>query len=127
MKKIVLISCAAKEINIGAKVKNIYITETFKKTLDYAYSLKPDKIFFLTLNQGLLGANEELITSSDTLDDRDDNEIRAWADEVLVKLRLEADLQRDKIIFLAGYNYRKYLIPHIKNYKISFTDLPLYL
>ena len=127
MKKIVLISCAAREISSSTKAKNIYITETFKKTLDYAYSLKPDKILFLTLNQGLLGANEELLTSNDTLDDKDDNEIRAWADEVLVKLILEADLQRDEFIFLAGYNYRKFLIPHIKNYKISFTGLPIYL
>ena len=127
MKRIVLISCAAKEINSGTKAKNIYVTQAFKKSLDYAYLLKPDKIFLLTLNQGLIGVNEELLSSTDTLDDKDDDEIMAWANEVLEKLMLEADLQRDEFIFLAGLNYRKYLIPHIKNYKISFTGLPLYL
>jgi hypothetical protein len=127
MKRIVLISCAAKEINSGAKGKNIYITEAFKKSLDYAYLLKPDKIFFLTLNQGLIGVNEELFSSTDTLDDKEDSEIMVWADEVLEKLMLETDLQRDEFIFLAGHNYRKYLIPHIKNFKISFTGQPIYL
>jgi len=126
MKRIVLISCAAKEINSGTKAKNIYVTQAFKKSLDYAYLLKPDKIFFLTLNQGLISVNEELLSSTDTLDDKDDRENMVWADEVLEKLALEADLQKDEFIFLAGYNYRKYLVPHIKNYKVSIMGLPLY-
>ena len=127
MKRIILISCAAKEINSTAKAKNIYITEAFKKSLDYAYLLKPDKIFFLTLNQGLIGVNEELISSAETLDDKDDDEIMAWTGEVLEMLKLEADLQKDEFIFLAGPNYRKYLIAHIKNYKISTVGLSLYI
>ncbi len=126
MKRIILISCAAKEINSTAKAKNVYVTETFKKSLDYAYLLKPDKIFFLTLNQGLIGVKEELLSSADTLDDKDDDEIQEWAAEILEMLKLQADLQEDEFIFLAGLNYRKYLIPHIKNYKIYVTRLPLY-
>ena len=127
MRRIILISCAVKEINSGEQAKNIYVAESFKKSLDYAYLLKPDKIFLLTLNQGLIGVNEELLSSTDTLDDKDDEEIMVWANVVLGKLMLEADIQRDEFIFLAGHNYRKYLIPHIKNYKISFTGQPLYL
>jgi hypothetical protein len=127
MKRIVLISCAAKEINSSVKAKNIYITEAFKKSLEHAYLLKPDRIFFLTLSQGLIDVNEELLSSTETLDEKDDDEIFTWANMVLEKLALETDLQSDEFIFLAGHNYRKYLIPHIKNYKISFAGLPLYL
>jgi hypothetical protein len=126
MKRIILISCAAKEINSTAKAKNVYVTDTFKKSLDYAYSLKPDKIFFLTLNQGLIGVGEELLSSTETLDDKEESEIMSWADEILEMLKLQADLQEDEFIFLAGLNYRQYLIPHIKNYKIYVTRLPLY-
>jgi len=127
MEKIVLISCAAREINNKTNKKNIYITEAFKKTIDYARSLKPDKIFFLTANQGLLGENEELYVSSNTLDDKKDDEVREWARVVLEQLKLQTDLLQDEFIFLAGYNYRKYIIPHIKNYKISLLGLSLYV
>ena len=50
-------------------------------------------------------------------------EIKAWAKKVIEELRKEANLNNDEFIFLAGENYRKFLIPEIKNYKIPMKGL----
>ena len=52
-------------------------------------------------------------------------EKKVWANNVLQDLRKVADLNNDEFIFLAGENYRKYLIPHIKNYKIPLKGLSI--
>lgn len=51
------------------------------------------------------------------------NEIKEWVSIVINQLQKVADLNKDEFIFLAGNNYRKYLIPYIRNYKIPMHGL----
>jgi hypothetical protein len=44
---------------------------------------------------------------------------------VLNELSRWTDLEKDEFIFLAGNKYRKYLLPHITNYKIPMEGLPI--
>ena len=125
MKKIVLISCVAKKLNYKAKAKDLYISTLFKKSLAYAYLLKPDKIFILSAKYGLIDSDEEIFPYNETLNKKSSYEIKIWADKVLQKLREKANLDEDEFIFLAGNNYRKYLITNIKNYKVPLEGLPI--
>ena len=50
-------------------------------------------------------------------------EIKKWADSVLKQLKKLTDLENDEFVFLAGNNYRKFLLPHIKHYKIPMLGL----
>ena len=50
-------------------------------------------------------------------------EIKVWANIVLTQLKDNVDLTKDEFIFLAGNNYRKFLIPEMKNYKVPMQNL----
>ena len=123
MGKIILISCASKKLQEKARAENLYISSLFKLNLEYAKSLKPDKIFILSAKYGLLDLEEEIEPYNLTLNNMKDDEIKIWAEKVLEKLKKRADLNSDEIIFLAGEKYRKYLIPEIKNFQIPLKGL----
>lgn len=121
--KIALISCASKKLFRKAKARNMYISPLFKLNMKYASSLQPDKIFILSAKYRLLSLDEEIEPYNETLNTKSGKEIKLWAEGVLEELEKVADLERDEIIFLAGEKYRKYLIPHINNYKVPLKGL----
>ena len=123
MEKIVLISCVSKKINKKSKVEDLYLSPLFRKNLQYAKSINPDKIFILSAKHGLLTLEEEIEPYEKTLNKMKSDEIKIWANGVLINLKKVSDLENDEFIFLAGNNYRKFLIPHIKNYKIPLRGL----
>ena len=53
------------------------------------------------------------------------DEIKAWSAHVLEQLKVKNDITTDEFIFLAGTNYRKYLLPHISNYQIPMEGLQI--
>lgn len=123
MKKIILISCASKKLSGSAKAKDLYISPLFKKKLAYAHMLKPDKIFILSAKYHLVPLNRIISPYNLTFNEMSVKEIRVWAKKVIVALKKEAKLNNDEFIFLAGENYRRFLIPEIKNYKIPMKGL----
>lgn len=125
MKKIVLISCVSKKLSQEAKAKDLYISQLFKLNLAYAYKLTLDKIFILSAKYGLLKLETTIKPYEMTLNSMSISAVKKWAEIVLAALRNEADLQRDKIIFLAGERYRRYLIPAITHYDVPLSGLPI--
>lgn len=125
MAKIVLISCVSKKLHHKAKAKDIYISPLFKMNLKFAKSFNPDKIFILSAKHGLIDLDKEIEPYDKTLNLMRSTERKEWANNVLKDLKKFADLNKDEFIFLAGENYRKYLIPHIKNYKIPLKGLSI--
>lgn len=118
-----LISCVSKKLDNKAKACELYISPLFKFNLKYAGRLGADRIFILSAKYGLVGLNEEIETYNQTLNNMKNDEIKAWAEKVLQKLNNVADLKKDEFIFLAGERYRKFLVPHIVNYKIPLKGL----
>ena len=110
MEKIVLISCVSKKINKKSKVEDLYLSPLFRKNLQYAKSINPDKIFILSAKHGLLTLEEEIEPYEKTLNKMKSDEIKIWANGVLINLKKVSDLENDEFIFLAGNNYRKFLI-----------------
>ena len=123
MIKVVLISCASKKLYYKSKAQDLYISPLFKKNLEYAKSLNSNKIFILSAKHGLLRLNKEIKPYNLTLNKMSSGEIKKWADSVLKQLKKLTDLENDEFVFLAGNNYRKFLLPHIKHYKIPMLGL----
>ena len=110
MKTIVLISCASRKRTHKAKAGEMYVSRLFGLSLDYAKSLNADEIFILSAKYGLLHLDDEIEPYDITLKQMPRAVVRDWADKVIEQLASVTDLQRDHVIFLAGNNYRKYLI-----------------
>lgn len=125
MAKIVLISCVSKKLNHKARAQDIYISPLFKMNLKFSKSFNPDKVFILSAKHGLIWLDKEIEPYDKTLNLMHSTERKEWANNVLQDLKKIVDLDKDEFIFLAGENYRKYLIPHIKNYKIPLEGLSI--
>ena len=124
MKKIVLLSCGKKKRNQRAKAGDMYVGDLFTKSLNYAkQKLRPDKVFILSAKHGLLGLGDEIEPYDKTLNDMGEGEKRQWASKVLKQLQSRVDLDSDHFTFLAGNNYRAFLIPHIKHYSVPMRGL----
>ena len=124
-RKVVLISCVSKKLNLKSIAKELYVSPLFKYNLTYAYSLNPDKIFILSAKYGLVSLDEEIEPYNKTLNKMNKEERKEWANKVLSQLKEKVDLDNDEIIFLAGKKYREYLIKGIKNYKIPLKGLSI--
>ena len=121
--KIVLISCVSKKRDKEMEAGELYISTLFKYNLRYARKLNPDRIFILSAKYGLLNLNEKIKPYNLTLNKMPEKERKEWSEQVLSKLKLTSNLDKDEFIFLAGNRYRKYLVTRIKNYKIPLKGL----
>lgn len=124
-KKIVLISCVKRKLTRKAKAKNLYISPLFKLALKYARSLNPDGIFILSARYGLVGLDEEIAPYDQTLNDMRAKERMEWTLRVIDRLSKLIDMKKDRVIFIAGENYRKYLIPYLKHYDVPLHGLSI--
>lgn len=123
MKKYVLISCVSQKLDHPALSKDLYTSTLFKFCYRYATSLKPDAVFILSAKYGLVSCDQEIAPYDMTLNEMKAGEVKKWSERVLVELRKQTDLQKDLFIFLTGDKYRKYLLPHIRNYQIPMKGL----
>jgi hypothetical protein len=124
MAKIVLIACANKKINQKAKAKEVYVSPLFKLNLAYAQSINPDRIFILSAKYGLLSLEQEIEPYNESLNRKPKEQLKKWADKVLEQMKnVNINLNNDKIIFLAGQNYRKYLLSSITDHNSPMQGL----
>lgn len=122
-RRVVLISCAKSKLNNPAKAKDLYISPQFQKSFAYANILKPDAIFILSAKYGLVEPDQVISPYEKTLKNLSAAEKRAWAGSVLTSLRQHSDLKSDLFIFLAGQDYRKYLLPELRYFTIPLEGL----
>lgn len=123
MKKIILISCASKKKKYKVRAEDLYISPLFRFSLAYAKTLKPDKIFILSAKHRLLNLNDEIAPYNETLNDKSTSDVKVWAEKVVIELGKLTDLGDDLFIFFTGEKYRKYILPHVKNYEIPLKGL----
>jgi len=123
MKTIVLIGCVKTKLDRKSKAEELYTSDLFKGRLKYTRMLRPDYIYILSAKYGLVDLKQEIEPYDKTLKTMTAIEIKKWADDVINKLRKKVDLKKDKVLFLCGEKYRKYLIPHIANYEVLLGNL----
>ena len=125
MRTVVLISCVSQKLDKKARAKDLYISTLFRKNISYAKSLHPDAIYILSAKYGLLKPDDEIEPYDVTLNTMKASERKSWAMTVLEQLKREESLTYTKYIFLAGANYRKYLLPSLKHYEVPMEGLPI--
>jgi len=125
VRKVVLISCVSQKLDRKSKAKDLYISSLFKKNMAYAKTLKPDAIYILSAKYGLLNLDDEIEPYDVTLNTMKVAERKSWAENVLSQLEKVESTEDTKFIFLAGNNYRKYLMPHLPHTEIPMKGLPI--
>jgi hypothetical protein len=127
MTRIFLISCTSKKLKHSAKARDMYsASPRFRYMLEYAELLRPDKIFILSAKYGLLSLDEIIEPYNITLNMMTQKEIMGWSKHVLNSLERISDLKKDEFVFLAGNNYRKYIVSHLSIYKIPMEHVGLF-
>lgn len=125
MRNVVLISCVSRKLDKKAKAEDLYISDLFKKNLAYSKILKPDEIYVLSAKYGLLQSQETIKPYDVTLNRMSVKEKKEWASRVLSQLKSLEDIEKTNFIFLAGNNYRKYLLPSIKHYHVPMEGMKI--
>jgi len=108
-------SCVKKKLNERAMAKDLYISSFFKKQLQYAKHLKPEKIFILSAKYGVLELDDVIAPYEKTLNDFTEKEKKFWAFNCYKQLQKKNIDFNTKTVFLSGENYRKYLITKFRN------------
>jgi cytoplasmic iron level regulating protein YaaA (DUF328/UPF0246 family) len=125
VRKVVLISCVSQKLDRKSKAKDLYISSLFKKNMAYAKTLKPDAIYILSAKYGLLNLDDEIEPYDVTLNTMKVAERKSWAENVLSQLEKVESTEDTKFIFLAGNNYRKYLMLHLHHTEVPMEGLPI--
>lgn len=124
MMKVVLIACCKTKAHGRMAAKDLYQGALFKKSLCYAHSINPDRIYILSAEHYLLPLDKEIGHYQNTLNGKNDEEKKAWARIVLDQMNQEGlDPQNDEFIVLAGDNYCKYLRDSISVFKRPLEGL----
>ena len=126
-KKIILIACVSKKGNKKTKAKDLYISQLFKSSLNYANKQNPDKIFILSALHHLLDIDKVIKPYNVTLSNvpkskrkpglkiLSSSEKKEWGKKVIEQLSEHADLKNDEFIVLAGDEYIKPIVNSISN------------
>lgn len=124
MSKIVFISCVSKKKDVPSRAEDLYDSALYNYSLRYAKKLKPDRIFILSALYGLVKLKEVIEPYDLTLNDMKTADKKAWSKRVLVQMNEEGlDFKKDEFVFLAGNNYRQYLVEHLMNVDIPMQGL----
>lgn len=122
--KVVFISCVSKKLPHRAMAEELYVSDLFKKSLAYARTLAPKKIFILSAKYGLVPLDKVIEPYEQTLNTMRDRDVKDWAANVLMEMKKEkVDFKKDEAIFLAGAKYRKYLMPEFTHATAPLSKL----
>lgn len=122
--KVIFIACSSKKLSRSAKAEDLYISPLFNLSWEYAKKLKPDNIYILSAKYGLVDPGMVLKPYNITLNNMSAKGIRVWADKVIAQMRgKRIDFSKDNVIFLAGDNYRKHIVPLFKNHRVPMKGL----
>ena len=123
--KVALIACTKKKKNYKCQAKELY-SESALFSYAYNYAKKhADKVFILSAKHGLVDENEVLEPYNQTLNGAKNTVKKSWAEKVFKQMEEKIDLNDAELIFLAGQNYRKFLIPMIKTKYDAKISVPL--
>lgn len=123
MNTIVLIACASKKLNHRARAEDLYVSDLFRKSLAYARQMRPVAVFILSATHGLVRPDDQIDPYDVTLNTMSSAEIRAWSDGVFGQLQRHTDVKHDRLFFLAGDKYRRYLVPRLHTVEVPMEGL----
>jgi len=125
MKVVTLISCVSEKLDHKSKAEDLYQSSLFKKSLAYAKKIKSDEIYILSAKYGLLKLEDYIEPYNETLNSKSTAERKKWSNEIFKKIKELEKIETTKFVFLAGENYRKYLLEKLPHYEIPMQGLPI--
>lgn len=108
-----LVACVKSKLETAAPARELYTSPLFRKSRAYILA-HSDRWYILSAKYGLLDPNEVIHPYEMTLKTMPKRQKDIWAHQVLTKL-LNLTTPADTIIFLAGLEYRKGLIPALQH------------
>ena len=117
---IVFLSCVKSKQTKRCAAKDMYISDLFKKSLEYAKQLRPRKIYILSAKYGLLELEDVIEPYELTLNTMTQSQQKIWAYKVLKQCQQKNIDFNERAVFLCGNNYRKYLTR-----KFNKAEMPL--
>ena len=118
---IVFISCTKKKKDYKCPARELYsASRWFRGAYEYAKTLNPRKVYILSAKYGLLEEDEIVEPYEKSLTKEKDAEIRRWSAMVVKQIERNGIDRHERVIFLCGKNYRKYLTRYFEN---SFAPL----
>jgi hypothetical protein len=125
MSRIVLIECAAQQNrNVDkCRAEELYTSQLFRQSLAYARTLRPDEIFILSSNYGLLNLDDEVSPYDVNLREMHAPERRALAERILESLGNVSDMENYEYVILAGERAIEYITPHLKHHTVPMRGL----
>lgn len=122
----VFIGCGSKKRDIRSRAKDLYIGQYFKTTLEYAKSISSEEnIFILSAKHGIISLDKELDPYNFTLKGKKELEKKKWAYRVIKQCEEIGITKEEKIIFICGRDYNKYLKRYFRNHEIPFENLAM--
>lgn len=124
MKSVAFVSCVKTKHPVSAPAGQIFSDSAlFRLSYEYAKSLRPDAIFILSTEYGLLQPQEIINPYDRSPNLMNRQEWNEWAVRVMKRLSQVADPVNDKFIFVAGAKYSAALRPYIKHYELPLEGL----
>lgn len=122
----VFIGCVKKKKLGTLKARELYNSTLFKYELAYALTLTDEEnIYILSAKYGLITL-DDIITNYDlTLNKLNEHSKKVWSYKVIKKAEKLGITKEEKIVFLCGNNYSKYLKKYFKNYSDPTQGLSL--
>lgn len=117
MKAICLVACAARKHEGVHAAKDLYDSALFQKSRRFAES-RADIWYILSAKHGLLDPEKRIGKYDNTLNTMSKLERADWSDKVLSDLS-KLIASGDRVIILAGKNYREFLEQRLRNLGID--------
>jgi tetratricopeptide (TPR) repeat protein len=125
IRTIVLLMCGKKKLPNKAKVKELYTSLRFQKSIEYAKTLTVySHIFVLSAEHYLLDLEKEINPYDKSIYEMTEREEIEWAENVIHLLNSVSNTDEDKYIFLTDDDYSKCLLTNLSNYELPLIGLP---
>lgn len=121
-KTICLVSCASKKQDGSHPAKDLYVSDLFSKSVQYA-ERNADEWWILSAKFGLLNPDKIIGKYDITLNTMPISARKEWAEKVFQDL-MDVINPGDSVIILAGQRYVEFLLPKLKAYGVTI-DRPL--
>jgi len=125
IRTIVLLMCGKNKLSHKAKVKDLYTSSRFQKSIEYAKTLTDySHIFVLSAEHKLLNLDKKIYPYDKSIYEMTKQEKVKWAENVLNLLNSVSNTNEDKYIFLTNNDYNECLLSNLINYELPLFDIP---
>jgi len=118
MRTVALISCCKNKLPHRSKVKDLYVSSSFKVNMSNSNLISPDVKYVLSAKHGLLKMDDVIDPYDVTLNNMSEPEVISWSNKVFNQLRSLEDIPNTNFVIYADDNYSRHLSKLLVHYHI---------